>query len=330
MSYSRIAGTGSYLPEKVVTNKDLEKMVDTSDEWIRERTGIKRRHLAADNETTSDLALAAAGKALDMAGIGAEDLDLIVLGTATPDKVFPSTACIVQRRLGIGGCAAFDVHAACSGFVYGLSIADQYIKTGMYRNILLVGSEVQSRGIEFTTRGRDISVLFGDGAGAAVIDRSDNERGIITTHMHADGRFVKELWCEDPGSAKDPRITKEMVDSSSIWPYMNGRHVFKYAVTKFPEVIKEALDAAGINKDEVDLVIPHQANLRITEAVRMRLELPEEKVYSNIHKYGNTTAASIPIALSEAISEGVINEGSMVCLAAFGSGFTWASALLRL
>ena len=200
----------------------------------------------------------------------------------------------------------------------------------MYKNILLVGSEVHSRGIEFTTRGRDISVLFGDGAGAAVIDRSDNERGIITTHLHADGRFVKELWCEDPGSAKDPRITKEMVDSSSIWPYMNGRSVFKYAVTKFPEVIKEALDTAGINKDEVDLVIPHQANLRITEAVRMRLELPEEKVYSNIHKYGNTTAASIPIALSEAISEGVIDEGSMVCLAAFGSGFTWASALLRL
>jgi len=330
MHRAKIAGVGHYVPEKVVTNFDLEKIMDTSDEWIRERSGIQERHFVAEGETSTDLAEKASLKAIEAAGKKPEDIDFIIVATLSSDYFFPGTGCILQERLGLPGIPALDIRNQCSGFVYGLSIADQYIKTGMYKNILLVGSEVQSRGIEFTTRGRDISVLFGDGAGAAVIDRSDNERGIITTHMHADGRFVKELWCEDPGSAKDPRITKEMVDSSSIWPYMNGRHVFKYAVTKFPEVIKEALDTAGINKDEVDLVIPHQANLRITEAVRMRLELPEEKVYSNIHKYGNTTAASIPIALSEAISEGVINEGSMVCLAAFGSGFTWASALLRL
>ncbi len=330
MYRARIAGVGHYVPEKVVTNFDLEKMMDTSDEWIRERSGIVERHYVSDGETNADLAEKASLKAIEAAGKKPEDIDFIIFATLQSDYFFPGAGCLLQERLGLPGVPALDIRNQCSGFVYGLSIADQYIKTGMYKNILLVGSEIQSRGIDLTTRGRDVAVLFGDGAGAVVIDRSTDERGIMTTHLHADGKYVKELWCEDPGSVKSPRITHEMIDSTSIWPYMNGRAVFKYAVTKFPEVIREALEATGVDKDEVDLVIPHQANMRITEAVRMRLELPEEKVYSNIHKYGNTTAASIPIALSEAIAEGVIKENSLVCFAAFGSGFTWASALVRL
>jgi 3-oxoacyl-[acyl-carrier-protein] synthase-3 len=330
MYRAKIAGVGHYVPEKVVTNFDLEKMMDTSDEWIRERSGIIERRFVNETETNAELAEKASLNAIEAAGKKPEDIDFIIFATLSSDYYFPGSGCLLQERLGLPGIPALDIRNQCSGFVYGLSIADQFIKTGMYQNILLVGSEVQSRGLDFTTRGRDVSVLFGDGAGAAVIDRSDNERGILTSHMHADGRHVKELWCEDPGSIKNPRLTHELIDSPTIWPLMNGKYVFKHAVTKFPQVIEEALQAAGVEKDEIDLVIPHQANLRITEAVRMRLKLPEEKVYSNIHKYGNTTAASIPIALSEAIEEGIISEGSMVCLAAFGSGFTWASALLRL
>ena len=330
MFKARIAGVGHYVPERIVTNTDLEKIMDTSDEWIRERSGIVERHYVAADENNVDMAEKASLRAIESAGKSTEDIDFIIFATLSPDYFFPGTGCLLQERLGLNGVAALDIRNQCSGFVYGLSIADQFIKTGMYKNILLVGSEVQSRGIDLTTRGRDVAVLFGDGAGAAVIERSDNDRGIITTHMHADGRHAKELWVEEPGSVHNPRLTHEMIDSPNIWPHMNGRHVFKYAVSKFPEVIQEALDAAGISKDELDLVIPHQANLRITEAVRMRLELTEDKVFSNIHKYGNTTAASIPIALSEAIAEGRVKENSLICLAAFGSGFTWASALLRL
>jgi len=331
MHKAHMAGIGYYVPEKVVTNADLEKIMDTSDEWIRERTGIIERRYVADGENNADMAEKASRKALDHAGCDVQDIDFIIYATLSPDYFFPGSGCLLQDQLGLNGIGALDIRNQCCGFVYGLSIADQYIKTGEYKNILLVGSEVQSRGIDLTTRGRDIAVLFGDGAGAAIISRTDDEnRGIINTKLHADGKYIKELWCEDPGSIKNPRLSHEMIDSTSHWPYMNGRYVFKHAATRFPEVINEALEAANINKDDVDLVIPHQANMRITEAVRMRLELPEEKVYSNIHKYGNTTAASIPIAMSEAIAEGLIKEGSLICLAAFGSGFTWASALLRL
>ena len=330
MFKARIAGVGHYVPERVVSNFDLEKIMETSDEWIRERSGIVERHYVADGEKNVDMAEKARRRAIEAAGKKPEDIDFIIFATLSPDYFFPGTGCLLQERLGLNEVAALDIRNQCSGFVYGLSIADQFIKTGMYKNILLVGSEVQSRGIDLTTRGRDVAVLFGDGAGAAVIERSDNDRGIITTHMHADGRHAKELWCEDPGSVQNPRLTHEMIDSTTIWPHMNGRYVFKYAVSKFPEVIREALETAGISKDELDLVIPHQANMRITEAVRQRLEIPEDKVYSNIHKYGNTTAASIPIALSEAIAEGRVKENSLICLAAFGSGFTWASALLKL
>ena len=330
MYRAKIAGTGHFVPERVVTNFDLEKMMDTSDAWIRERTGIQERRFVVDGENNVDIAEKASRMALEHAGKKPEDIDFIIFATLSPDYFFPGTGCLLQHRLGIPGVGALDIRNQCSGFIYGISIADQFIKTGVYKNILVVGSEVQSRGLDLTTRGRDVSVLFGDGAGAAIVDRCDDPgRGIITTHLHADGRHAKELWCEDPGSQKNPRLTHELLESSSIFGYMNGKYVFKYAVTKFPEVIEEALAVAGIDKNELDLVIPHQANMRITEAVRMRLGLPEEKVYSNIQKYGNTTAASIPIALSEAIAEGKIREKSLVCLAAFGSGFTWASALLR-
>jgi 3-oxoacyl-[acyl-carrier-protein] synthase-3 len=330
MHRATISGVGHYVPERIVTNFDLEKIMDTSDEWIRERSGIEERRWVEDGENNVDLAEQASRKAIEQANIKPEDIDFIVFATLSPDYYFPGTGCLLQERLGISSIGALDVRNQCSGFIYGLSIADQFIKTGMYKNILLVGSEIHSRGINQSTEGRDVTVLFGDGAGAAVITRSiDQEKGIITSHLHADGRHVKELWCEDPGSVRNPRLTKELMDSPTIWPHMNGKYVFKHAATRFPEVIVEALEAAGIQKSEVDLVIPHQANQRITDAVRMRLELKEEQVYSNIAKYGNTTAASIPIAMSEAIAEGKIKEGSLVCLAAFGSGFTWASALVR-
>ena len=331
MYRAKIAGVGHYVPEQVMTNFDLEKIMDTTDAWIRERTGIQERRFVRDGEHNVDISEKAARMALEKAGKKPEDLEFIIFATLSPDYFFPGSGCLLQERLGIPGVGALDVRNQCSGFIYGLAVADQFIKTGMYKNVLVVGSEIQSRGLDLTTRGRDIAVLFGDGAGAVVVDRSDDpERGILTTHLHADGRYVKELWCEDPGSQKNPRLTHELLDTPSIWAHMNGKYVFKYAVTKFPEVIEEALAAAGVNKNELDLVIPHQANMRITEAVRARLELPEDKVYSNIHKYGNTTAASIPIALSEAIAAGKIKQKSLVCLAAFGSGFTWASALLRL
>ncbi len=331
MYRARITGVGHYTPPNVVKNSDLEKLMDTSDEWIRERTGILERRFVSDDEHNSDMALKATNIALERAGKKPEDIDFIVYATLSPDYFFPGSGCILQNDLEIPGVGALDIRTQCTGFVYGLSIADQFIKTGMYKTILVVGSEVQSRGIDLTTKGRDIAVIFGDGAGAAIVERSeDDNRGILTTQLHADGRYVKELWNEDPGSRKMPRLSHEMIDEDdSIYPYMNGRYVFKHAVSKFPAVIFEALETAGVDKSELDLVIPHQANMRITEAVRQRLDMPEEKVFSNIQKYGNTTAASIPIAMSEAFEQGLIKDNSLVCLAAFGSGFTWASALIR-
>jgi 3-oxoacyl-[acyl-carrier-protein] synthase-3 len=330
MFRAKIAGVGHYVPDQVITNHDLEKMMETSDEWIRERTGIVERRWVKEDENNVDLAEKASLRAIDQAQLKPEDIDFIIFTTLSPEYYFPGTGCLLQDRLNLPTIGALDVRNQCSGFIYGLAVADQFIKTGMYKNILLVGSEVQSRGIDKSTRGRDVAVIFGDGAGAAIISRSDDEnKGILTSHLHAEGKYAKELWGEDPGSVKEPRISHEIVDSGSIWPYMNGKQVFKNAVTRFPQVILEALQAAGLDKKEVDLVIPHQANQRITDAVRMRLELKEEQVYSNIAKYGNTTAASIPIALSEAIEQGKIKDGSLVCMAAFGSGFTWAASLVR-
>ncbi|MCK4560069.1 MAG: ketoacyl-ACP synthase III [Calditrichia bacterium] len=330
MYKAMIAGVGHYVPDQVINNFDFEKLMDTSDEWIRERSGIVERRWVKDGENNLDLAEKASLQALEQASMKPEDIDFIIFATLSPDYFFPGTGCLLQERMGSSTIGALDVRNQCSGFIYGLSIADQFIKTGMYKNILLVGSEIQSRGLNMSTEGRDVTVLFGDGAGAVVITRSDDpQKAILTTHLHAEGRHAKELWCEDPGSVRNPRLTHELIDTPNVFPSMNGRYVFKHAVTRFPEVIIEALQAAGVDRSDVDLVIPHQANQRITDAVRMRLELKEEQVYSNIAKYGNTTAASIPIAMSEAIAEGRIKDGSLVCLAAFGSGFTWSSALIR-
>ena len=331
MRNSKISGVGHYVPENVVTNKDLEKLMDTSDEWIRERTGIvERRYFQEGVDTTANMAANASRKALKMAGLEASDLDMIVFATLSPDYVFPGSGVLLQRELGIKEIPALDVRNQCSGFVYALSVADQFIKTGMYNNILVVGSEIHSSGLDFSTRGRNVSVIFGDGAGAVVLTPSESkDRGILSTHLHADGEFAEELAVLDPGSNKNDRLTHEMIDDGSIYPHMNGNMVFKHAVTRFPEVIMEALDKNGYKPEDVDMLVPHQANLRITSYIQQKMGLPSEKVMSNIHKYGNTTAASVPIALSEAVEEGRIKEGDLVCLAAFGSGFTWASALIR-
>jgi 3-oxoacyl-[acyl-carrier-protein] synthase III len=331
MRNSKIAGVGHYVPEKVVTNQDLEKLMDTSDEWIRERTGIQeRRYFQEGVDTTSNMGAKASMKALEMAGLKPEDVDMIVFATLSPDYVFPGSGVLMQREMGLKEIPALDVRNQCSGFVYALSVADQFIKTGMYDNILVVGSEIHSNGLDFSTRGRNVSVIFGDGAGAVVLTPSEStERGILSTHLHADGEFAEELAVIDPGSTKKYRLTHEMIDEGTIYPYMNGNQVFKHAVTRFPEVIEEALNKNGYKASDVDMLIPHQANLRITSYIQQKMGLPAEKVMSNIHKYGNTTAASVPIALSEAVQEGRIKEGDLVCMAAFGSGFTWASALIR-
>lgn len=331
MRNSKIAGVGHYVPERVVTNFDLEKVMETSDEWIRERTGIQeRRYFQEGVDTTSNMGAKASMKALEMAGVKPEDVDMIVFATLSPDYVFPGSGVLMQREMGLKEIPALDVRNQCSGFVYALSVADQFIKTGMYNNILVVGSEIHSNGLDFSTRGRNVSVIFGDGAGAVVLTPAGKEgQGILSTHLHADGEFAEELAVIDPGSTKKDRLTHEMIDEGTVYPYMNGNQVFKHAVTRFPEVIEEALNKNGYKASDVDMLIPHQANLRITSYIQQKMGLPAEKVMSNIHKYGNTTAASVPIALSEAVQEGRIKEGDLVCMAAFGSGFTWASALIR-
>lgn len=330
MRNAKIAGMGFYVPEKIVTNFDLEKMMDTSNDWIIERTGIKERHFADNGVGPANLAREASLKALEDAGKTVDDVDFIVFATLSPDYTFPGSSAFLQPLLGIKNVGALDIRNQCTGFVYALSIADQFVKTGMYNCVLVVGAEVHSSGLDLTTRGRDVAVLFGDGAGAAIVTPADDKNeGILSTVLHADGRFARELFLEDPASCKTPRISKQMIDDGTVFPYMNGKTVFKHAIVKFPSVIMESLEKAGKKLEDVDLVIPHQANQRITEAVRHRLKLPEEKVFSNIHKYGNTTAGSIPIAMTEAKEQGLIKPGSLVSVAAFGSGFTWAGAIIQ-
>ena len=321
MTYSRIAGTGSYLPEKVVTNHDLEKMMDTSDEWIQERTGIKRRHLAADGEATSDLALAAARQALDMAGLTAEDIDLIIIATTTPDKVFPGTACIVQRRLGIGGCGAFDIQAACSGFVYGLDLADRHIRTGAGKNVLVIGAETLSRLTNWEDR--TTAVLFGDGAGAVVLQEAD-EPGIISTHIHADGQY-EDLLQVPQGVSNGYDITR----AGEAFIQMNGNAVFRRAVATLDSIARETLDKNNIDKHDLDWFVPHQANMRIISAAAKKLDMPMERVIVTVDEHANTSAASIPLALDVAVRDGRIKRGELLLFEAFGAGFTWGSALLR-
>lgn len=331
MRNSKITGVGHYLPEKVVTNFDLEKIIETSNDWILERTGIaERRYFQPGVDTTANMGAKAAEKALAMANLAASELDLIVFATLSPDYVFPGSGVLLQRELGLKEIPAIDVRNQCSGFIYALSIADQFIKTGMYNNVLVVGSEIHSSGLDMTTRGRAVSVIFGDGAGAVVLTPAASEnQGILSTHLHADGELAEELACLAPTSNQAERLTHDMIEDGSIYPVMNGQTVFKNAVVRFPEVITEALNKNGYQAADLALLIPHQANLRITTFVQQKMGLPAEKVFSNIQKYGNTTAASVPIALSEAVEQGKIKAGDLVCLAAFGSGFTWASALIR-
>ncbi len=330
MSRAAFAGTGFYVPDRVVTNGDLARLMDTSDDWIVERTGIRERRWVPEGMSGAEMARRASEMALRSAGMSAGDLDAIILATLSPDHFFPGTGVFLQRELGLEGIPALDVRAQCSGFVYGLSVADAWIRAGQYRTVLLVGVEIQSTGLDVSTRGRDMAVLFGDGAGAAVLTASDEAyRGVLSTHLHADGRFAEVLWGEFSSSKHHPRITPEIMTAGRHYPSMEGREVFKHAVSRMPEVVEEALHANGLTPDDISLLIPHQANLRITEMVRRRLGLPEDRVVNNIDRYGNTTAATIPIALSEAVHEGRLHRGDLVCMVAFGSGFTWGSALLR-
>lgn len=333
MYTSKIKGVGHFVPENVVTNDDLSKMMDTNDAWIQERTGIKeRRHIVkGDGNTTSTMAVKASEIAIERAGLTANDIDLIVFATLSPDMYFPGGGVQVQELMGMDTVPAIDIRNQCSGFVYGLSIADQFIKTGMYKNVLLVGSENHSGGLDFSTRGRGVSVIFGDGAGAVVVSRNEGTGGILSTHLHSEGKHKDELALQGPSTGYwVPEIMeKNPQEDIPYYPYMNGQFVFKHAVVRFSEVIKEALQANSVTVDEIDMLIPHQANLRISQFIQKKFSLPDEKVFNNIQKYGNTTAASIPIALSEAWEAGKINEGDLVMLAAFGSGFTWGSALIR-
>jgi len=348
MPLSKIAGIGMYIPDNVVTNQDLTKYMDTSDEWIQERTGIQQRHYAhRTKETTTTMGVEAAKVAIERAGITAQDIDFIVFATLSPDYYFPGCGVLVQRALKMKEIGALDIRNQCSGFVYALSVADQFIKTGMYKNILVIGSEKHSFGLDFSTRGRNVSVIFGDGAGAIVLQPTTKEgQGILSTHLHSDGENAEILAMYNPGTHANHWtgnkladfdeaeigqmfMSKQMIDHAQNFPFMDGPTVFKKAVVKFPEVIMESLQANGLTVADLRMLIPHQANLRISQFVQQKLQLKDEQVHNNIQQYGNTTAASVPIALCEAWEHGKIKDGDLVCLAAFGSGFTWASALLR-
>lgn len=347
MFQSKIAGLGYYVPKNVYTNNDLTRFMETSDEWIQERTGIKeRRYADRIGETTTSMAVEASKIAIERANTTAEEIDFVIFATLSPDYYFPGCGVLLQREMGMKEIGALDVRNQCSGFVYALSIADQFIKTGMYKNILVVGSEKHSFALDFSTRGRAVSVIFGDGAGAVVLQPTTEEgKGILSTHLHSDGADAEKLAMYFPGASagyyleempKWPDVelgemlmTKEMLEDGSAFPYMDGQAVFKKAVVKFPEVIGEALAKNNLKSTDIDMLIPHQANLRISQFVQKTLGLGDDQVFNNIQKYGNTTAASVPIALCEAWEQGKIMDGDLVCLAAFGAGFTWGSALIR-
>lgn len=331
MPSSRIIGVGKYVPAQVVTNNDLAKVMDTSDEWITERTGIKeRRFYKEGEESVSQMATEASKIALERAGKKAEDVDFIIFATLSSDYFFPGSGVLLQRSLPFRNIGALDLRGQCAGFVYGLSIADQFIKTGMYKTILVVGAEIQSNIFELSDRGRNMSVIFGDGAGAAVLEATNEPgRGILATKLHGDGRFAEDLYSANPGSRKKVRFTPDMLEKGDLLPHMNGKGVFINALKYFPEVIREVLAEAKLKETDINLLVPHQANARITAAVQKELKLSDAQVVSNIHKYGNTTAASVPIALCEAWEEGRIKDGDLVVLAAFGSGFLWAGAAIR-
>lgn len=334
MYHSKISGLGFYVPNNVVTNDDLSKIMDTNDEWIQERTGIKeRRHIIRGEDTTTSMGVKAAKIAIERSGVSNEEIDFVIFATLSPDYYFPGPGVLVQRDLGLRTVGALDVRNQCSGFVYAISIADQYIKTGMYKNILVIGSELHSTGLDMTTRGRGVSVIFGDGAGAAVISREEDlSKGILSTHLHSEGQHAEELALIAPGMGKrwvTDIIAENNPDDESYFPYMNGQFVFKNAVVRFSEVINEGLQENGLQVSDINMLIPHQANLRISQFIQQKFRLTDDQVYNNIQKYGNTTAASIPIALTEAWEQGKIKSGDLVVLAAFGSGFTWGSVIIR-
>ncbi len=336
MFSSKIIGLGKYVPERVVTNDELTQYMDTSDEWIRERTGIRERRWIeeGDGNTTSSMAVKASKIALERAGLKPSDIDFIVFATLSPEHYFPGSGVLLQDQLGCGTIGALDVRNQCSGFVYATAVADQFIRSGMYKTILVVGSEVQSTGLDVSTRGRGVAVIFGDGAGAMILTRdNDTSRGFLAHSLHSEGKYAMELAVKNPGSsfpvAKLMEHIRQNPDDISYYPYMNGNFVFKHAVVRFQEAIMEVLTKAGMTPADIDLLIPHQANLRISQFVQKQLGLRDEQVFNNIQKYGNTTAASIPIALTEAWEEGRIQEGDHVVLAAFGSGFTWGANLIK-
>ena len=334
MYHSKISGLGFYVPANTVTNDDLSKIIDTNDEWIQERTGIQeRRHIVKGEDTTTSMGVKAAKIAIERAGISNDEIDFVIFATLSPDYYFPGPGVLVQRDLGLKTVGALDVRNQCSGFVYALSVADQYIKTGMYKNVLVIGSEVQSTGLDMTTRGRGVSVIFGDGAGAAIVSREEDlTKGILSTHLHSEGVHAEELIVKAPGMGGrwiTDIIADNDPDDESYFPYMNGQFVFKNAVVRFSEVINEGLEANNLKVSDIDMLIPHQANLRIAQFIQKKFGLTDDQVFNNIQKYGNTTAASIPIALTEAWEQGKIKSGDTVVLAAFGSGFTWASAIIK-
>jgi len=328
---SAILGTGFCVPDRVVTNDDLAGLMDTSDQWIRERTGIEERRWIREGQTSVDLALPAARQALDAAGWQPADLDAIVFATSTPDHFCPGNGVYLQRALGAGNLPALDIRTQCSGFVYGLSVADAWIRSGQYERILLVGEEIQSTGMDVSTEGRHTAVIFADGAGAAVLGPVDEaeDRGLLGFDLHTDGGYAEKLWVDVPGSMYHPRISPGQLEEGKQWLRMDGRDVFRHAVTKMPESATAALTSAGYTWEEVNLLIPHQANLRISEAVQKSLGLRDDQVYNNIMRYGNTTSATIPIALDECVRSGRLKRGDLLVLTAFGSGFMWGSCVIR-
>jgi 3-oxoacyl-[acyl-carrier-protein] synthase III len=327
---SRLLGIGMSVPPRVVTNHDLARTMETSNEWIIERTGIEERRWVSEGETGATLATAASTEAIERAGLQPRDIDMIIYATLSPDFNFPGTGVFVQRALGLREIPCLDIRQQCTGFIYGLSIADAYIRTGAFKHILVIGSEVHSTGLDISTAGRDVTVLFGDGAGAVVVGRAtDESHMILSTHIHADGSDAEILWTEYPASARHPRITAEAMAERKHYPVMNGKRVFKHAVTRMPAAIMEGMVTNNLKLTDIDMMIPHQANLRINQMVGQLIGMPPEKIHNNIQKYGNTTAASIPICMHEAIALGKIQPGHMVCLVAFGAGLTWGSVFLR-
>jgi 3-oxoacyl-[acyl-carrier-protein] synthase-3 len=330
MPRAAFVALGTHVPDRVVTNDELTRRMETSDEWIRERTGIRERRWVREGTANSDLALAATRKALDAAGWKPSDVEAIVYASLSPDHMFPGDGCLLNAKLGVPGVPAIDIRNQCTGFIYGLAVADAWIRIGMYRRVLLVGSEIHSTGLDVSTRGRDVAVIFGDGAAAALLEATDDPgRGVLSCHLHADGRYATDLFCEAPGSRYHPRVQASMIESGAIYPRMEGQKVFKNAIVRMPEVMREALAQNGLSEKDLKLVVPHQANLRISQMVQRSLGLSDDQVFNNIERYGNTTAASIPLALAEAVEARGIRRGDLVGLCAFGAGFTWASALVR-